>query len=483
MLNKDEFILYITQQYNQNDCCTPLEPIIWAVHFNIPKFQRLPVLENILLRSTAFIKKCYSFLPDKQIIGKTYEALGIPTVCGEPDKLVFDLQGAQYSSINSTASKANLEIICSTPNTKKVYSFNDSPLLSPIKTPIQEENHNLSTDSICNRDSVLIQNISKNNIVLDNKQIVAIPKILELSGFEMLNTSQQTLLSIQNGDISNINQSEIQFISGDPNYFQHENYNAKLNNSSLNNASKSSQDKSQNRKVKINSNRNTNSIYFKNNFKKVDYKVLDLKKEKSTNVIRQSLSEKLKKNILLFKKNKWVKKLVTSPSVNINMSNSKQIKYNVKKSTSESWTRINEAFNDILFSDFNGTSQTVMKHNQSKKMYLNEVEEDSSLEYYNTGENDVNNWYVESQNNNREEDSISSINSSTKTSNKLNDYDHKMYESSIFHSSLTIFSDTSVFSSNSTMNSEKLVSIQQQLISWTQDSSNTIDDEENYKAK
>jgi len=360
-----------------------------------------------------------------------------------------------------------------------VYSFNDSPLLSPIITPIQEENHNLSTDSFCNRDSVLVQNYPKNNIVLDNKQIVAIPKILELSGFEMLNTSQQTLLSIQNGDISNINQSEIQFISRDPNYFQHENYNAKFNNSSLNNASKSSQDKSHNRKVKINSNRNTNSIYFEKNFKKVDYNVLDLKKEKSTNVIRQSLSEKLKKNISLFKKNKWVKNVITSPSVNINMSSPKQIKYNVKKSTSESWTRIN----DILFSDFNGTSQTqtTMEHNQSKKMYHNEVEEDSSLEYYNTGENNVKSWYVESQNNNREEDSISSINSSTKSSNKLNYYNHKMYELSIFHSSSTIFSDTSVFSSNSTMNSEKLVSIQQQLISWTQDSSNTIDDEENYK--
>lgn len=101
---------------------------------------------------------------------------------------IFIYLDAQYSSINSTASKANLEIICSTPNSKKVYSFNDSPLLSPIKTPIQEENHNLSTDSFCNRDSVLVQNIPKNNIVLDNKQIVAIPKILELSGFEMLNT-------------------------------------------------------------------------------------------------------------------------------------------------------------------------------------------------------------------------------------------------------------------------------------------------------
>lgn len=360
-----------------------------------------------------------------------------------------------------------MEIICSTPNTKKVYSFNVSPLLSPIKTPIQKENHNLSTDSFCNRDRVLVQNI---------------PKILELSGFEMLNTSQQTLLSIQNGDISKIQQSEIQFISGDLNYFQHKNYISKLNNSSLSNASKSSQDKLHNRKVKINSNRNINSICFENNFKKVDYKVLDLKHEKNSNVIKQSLSEKLKKNISLFKKNKWVKKLIKSPSVNVNMSNQKQIKYNVQKSTSESWTRINETFNDILFSDFNGTSQTqtIMKHNQSKNMYHNE-EEDSSLEYYNTGENNVNSWYVELQNNNREEDNISSINSSTKSSNKLNDYDHKMYELSIFHSSLPIFSDTSVFSSNSTMNSEKLVSIQQQLISWTQDSSNTIDNENNYK--
>ena len=86
MINKDKFILYITQQYNNNDCCTLLEPIIWAVHFNIPKFQRLPLLENILLRSMAYIKKCYSFLPDKQILGKTYEVLGIPTVCGKPNK-------------------------------------------------------------------------------------------------------------------------------------------------------------------------------------------------------------------------------------------------------------------------------------------------------------------------------------------------------------------------------------------------------------
>jgi len=86
MLNKDEFILYITQQYNKNDCCTPLEPIIWAVHFNIPKFQRLPILENIILRSTAYIKKYYNYLPYKQVVGKTYEALGIPTVCGKPDK-------------------------------------------------------------------------------------------------------------------------------------------------------------------------------------------------------------------------------------------------------------------------------------------------------------------------------------------------------------------------------------------------------------
>lgn len=86
MLHKDEFIQYITQKYNNNDCCTLLEPIIWAVHFNIPKFQRLPLLENILLQSTAYIKKCYSFLPDKQILGKTYEILGIPTVCGEPNK-------------------------------------------------------------------------------------------------------------------------------------------------------------------------------------------------------------------------------------------------------------------------------------------------------------------------------------------------------------------------------------------------------------
>lgn len=86
MQNKDQFLSYITQKYTNNNNCTPLEPLIWAIHFNVPKCQRLPILENILLRSIAYIRTCYNFLPEKQILGKTYEALGIPTVCGVPDK-------------------------------------------------------------------------------------------------------------------------------------------------------------------------------------------------------------------------------------------------------------------------------------------------------------------------------------------------------------------------------------------------------------
>jgi len=86
MLNKDEFLRYITQQYNNNNICTPLQPIIWAIHFNIPKHQRLQILENILQQSMKYIKVHYSYLPEKQIIGKTYKALGIPTICGEPNR-------------------------------------------------------------------------------------------------------------------------------------------------------------------------------------------------------------------------------------------------------------------------------------------------------------------------------------------------------------------------------------------------------------
>jgi len=349
------------------------------------------------------------------------------------------------------------EIICSTPNTKKVHSFEVNPLISPIKT---QENHNLPTDSFCDGDSVLIQNVTKNNIVLDNKQIVTLPRILELSGLEILNTSQQTFSSIEDGGISKMNysnnkQSNI-FISRDPNYFQHENQNYSKSNTSLI-SNVSSQEGSHNREEKKMSDRNTNSIYFENDFKKVEYKITGLKKrpiptkkEKSTIVLKQSLSEKLKKNISL--KNKWFKSL-TSPSVNNNTSNKKQINHNIQKSTSESLTRINETFNDILFSDFDMTSQTqiTMKHNPSKNMLHNEIK-DSSLEY----------------------------NPALKSSNKLNDYDHKIYESSICHSSLPTFSDTSILSFNSTMNSDKLISIQQQFISWSYDSSNVIDYEENY---
>lgn len=88
MLDKDKFLRYITQQYNENSCCTQLEPLIWAIHLNISKYQRLPLLENILLQSMKYIKQRYSFLPEKQILGKTYEVLGIPTICGEPNKYV-----------------------------------------------------------------------------------------------------------------------------------------------------------------------------------------------------------------------------------------------------------------------------------------------------------------------------------------------------------------------------------------------------------
>lgn len=86
MKNKDAFLQYITQQYTNNNYPTPLEPLIWAIHFNISKYQRLPLLENILLQNITYIRKCYSFLPEKQILGKTYEILGIPTVCGVPNK-------------------------------------------------------------------------------------------------------------------------------------------------------------------------------------------------------------------------------------------------------------------------------------------------------------------------------------------------------------------------------------------------------------
>lgn len=88
MLDKEEFLQYIKQKLKNNDCCTRLEPLIWAIHFNISKHQRLPLLEKIFIQNMQYIKACYSFLPRKQIFGKTYEAIGIPTSFGKPNKYV-----------------------------------------------------------------------------------------------------------------------------------------------------------------------------------------------------------------------------------------------------------------------------------------------------------------------------------------------------------------------------------------------------------
>jgi len=96
------------------------------------------------------------------------------------------------------------------------------------------------------------QNIAKNNIFPYNKQSVTLPRKLELSGFEILSSSQQTLSSEQNGDIQKLNysnsgQSEIYFISRDPKKIQYENYTSKSNTRSLSNVSS---EESYNRKEK-----------------------------------------------------------------------------------------------------------------------------------------------------------------------------------------------------------------------------------------
>lgn len=349
----------------------------------------------------------------------------------------------------------------------------------------------MPTDSYNDGDGVLNkQNIAKYNILPYNKQRVTLPRKLELSGFEILNTTQQTSSSVQNGDIQKLNysnntQSEIYFISRDPKHFQDENNISKSDIGILSHASNEDLYNMTEKKI---SNTNTTSVYFEDYIKKAEHQVSVLKEpsilytEKSnTVVIKQSLSEKLKKNSSFLKKNRLVRESKTSPSTNIKTANQKKIKYITQKSSSELRTRISEIFNNISFSDFNMTShtETIIKQNQCKNMRHNKIEQDSNLEYYDTQRKNVNCWNEEPQNK-REEDSISSINSSTKVSYEHNDYkDHKLYEPSMFHSSLPTFSNTSIFSSNSTLNSDS-VSIQQQFISWSQDSSNGIHYEEMY---
>lgn len=380
--------------------------------------------------------------------------------------------GTKYSKINSTASLLDLEIICSTPNTKKVLSFEVNPLLSPIKTPVNEESQIWPTDSYYDKNNVLnIQNITPNNIVSDNKQIETLPRTLEQSGLDILNTSQQ-ILSSQNGDISKINysnntQSEIHFISRDPKYCSYDNDISESDMSSLSNVySQESYNK------KENECRSTNSVYFENNLKKQS---ILIKKKKTSVVLKQSLSKKIKKNSSYLQKNSWLRKLITSPSIDTKTSNLKQIKSNTQKSILESVDMAKKTFNDISFYDFDEISQTqkTMKHNQGKNMYHNVTEHDSISVEYSATQDSCN---VESQNNNREEDSISSVNSSPKVYSYSEN--HKMYKSNKSNSSLLTFSDTSIL--NSTISSNKLVSIENKFINWSQDSSSLNGYKENY---
>jgi len=341
----------------------------------------------------------------------------------------------------------------------------------------------LPTDSFYDRDSVL-------NV--QNKQMVTLPKTIELSGLDILYNSQQTLSSEQNGNILKINysknaQSEIYFISRDPKYFQNENYISELNMSSSSNMSS---EESHESKEKINCSKNTTSVYFEDDLKKLKYKESHLKKssfiqkKENTIVIKQSLIEKLKKNSSILKNNRRVRKSITNTLNNIKMPNPKKFKYNTQKSTSELWTKISETYNDISFSNFDNTSKTqiIMEHDQSKNMHYNVIEQNSSLEYNDTQERNMNSLNVDSHNDNKEEYSISSINSSANIfSNKLNHYENpQIYKPSRSNSSWPTFSDISAFTSNSTFSSDKLVSVQQKFISWSQDSSNVIDYEKNY---
>jgi len=350
----------------------------------------------------------------------------------------------------------------------------------------------LLTDSYNDGDDVLNrQNIAKYKILPYNKQKVTLPRKLEFSEFEILNTTQQTLCSIQNGDIQKLNysnnsQSEIYFISRDPKHFQCK---SNISKSDIGILSHVSSEDLYNRKEEIN-NTNTTSISFEDNIKKSEHQVSVLKepsilftKKSNTVVTKQSLSEKVKKSSSFFKKNRLLRESKTGSSIKIKAANQRKIKYITQKSSSESQTSTSEIFNEISFSDFNMTShtETILKQNQSKNMYHNEISQNLNLEYYDTQENNMNNWNEESQNNNREEDSTSSINSSTKVPYEINNYeDNKMYEQSIYNTSLPTFSDISIFSSNSTLNSDKLLSIQQKFISWSQDSSNAIHYEEIY---
>lgn len=317
------------------------------------------------------------------------------------------------------------------------------------------------------------------NICYDNDQILSLPKISELNGFNVLNMSSETFGDVQNDDIietKNISdsQSQICFISRDPKNIQTDN----------NNISKLEMNNSNNIQSAKYLRKRTNNISGNFNvLKKIKNKNVSIfnQSKRNTPISKKSLSEKIKKKSG-FKYIKYFsqpKNEILNSLNNIKTKKLKQTKQETRPlhSTSnmnESWTK--QTFSDISFSDLDEMEQTQkMKNNQYK--YFNKIEQDPiTLERNDTWEKHTHssNTHMKSQSYKSENNNIS-VNSTNENSQLSTHTKHIMYNTS--HTSSFIFSDDSVLESNWTVNSLQSDSINHEFSKLSQYSSDSNNDE------
>lgn len=345
------------------------------------------------------------------------------------------------------------------------------PLLSPIRIPIKNECSILSTDLLYNSNCVLnVQNTTHNNYY-DSPHILS--TTLELSGFDILNNSQQTFYEPTN---LNSEQSQMYFISRDPGYNEIKSDNSQLDMSNLSNMKS---EKFSSNETEYSNNYKT-SVYFDNS-KKIKYKESKFKnasiinQKNSSSVLKQSLSKSLSKNL---QNNSAIRKQILSisnikiPKLENNKCKTKQS--HSKTSISEPQTWIKQTFSDMSFSDLDKTTQPITM----KMLYSpnNKIEHDSiKLEFNDTWEKHMNSMDIELQDYNDEE-SVFSVNSSTQVPN-LPDHDinNESNVYSISNMSSITFSDDSI---KLTRNSHQLDSIKHDVKKLPQDSFDSNDYEE-----
>lgn len=392
----------------------------------------------------------------------------------------------QYRSKRCTPPPiVNKKIKSSTPITNKVTSFEINSLLSPIRTPIEDEHHFLSTNKILFREGSYLKNMINNN---NGEQISLISKTKELSRADILNTSQHIVDDVQNFNVSDSNNmndtvSQMFFISRNPKHIQDP------NNTTLSNENDLSYTRSEKSFRSTTKDENiSTSIYF-DNLKRVKRKELifetpnkkKFQEKKSTEILKECLSEKIKKNIGL-KHFKYLQKIKTR-RIKINKNKTKKLYSKSKMNRLQ--RKKKQTFSDFSISDLDKTSHIPVTMNSSlwTNKFLNKIENDSlKLNCNDTWVKNIKNLSADLESSSN--DSTANMIIRTNSSLKLNqlEQDKNMKYSNVLDTTnmnSTMFSKDSVFLSNlKGNNSQSLESIKDKFMNESQDS---CDSSYNYK--